>query len=379
HHRHELDFSFKLGDESCSVGTLCEYYYELACSEHNWSLVRRMADLLGKVDSRVEDSLLDIIIRQKRLAVGRAYSEKTTLSVPLSNERIMTVIRQFSGKAPAESILSQEILLHLGYLLKTEPELFENILTLRLWHLIEILVGKIGREQLKSFTAAYEHLLTIPPNQILSMLQEVMGSFSSQLEFLQNQDLLAASGIPSKKPRSLDDDTETNTDITYWEAWRKKAGGLVRLSPQFYIDIWHVLKRCNGIVIGDKYNPGCRVGAEITHDSTPGERSFELLIEGEINNIDSPAYRQLNIELIKTLIFFLKENPQLNVEGDITLDIIIGYAVKLSWQQEHPGNYDEQREQAWNAFYYLSPTQVQNAFVEAIWHLLTSQQAKPGN
>ena len=374
HHRHGLDFSFELSGELCSVESVCEYYYELACSEHNWSLVRRMADLLDKIDSRTEDTLLEIIIRQKRLAVGRAYSEKATLSVPQSNDRILAVIRQFSGNTPAECILNQEILLHLGYLLKVEPELFEHILTLRLWHFIQLLVGKTGRDQHKSFAQAYEHLLTIPPHQILNMLHEILGSFSSQLEFLQKQELLAASGIPAEKPHSLDDDSVVSAGITDWEAWRKKAGGLVRLTPQFYIDIWHLLKRCNGIVIGDKYNLGCRVGSEITHDSTPGERSFELLIEGEINNIDSPAYRQLNIELIKALIFFLKENPQLNVEGDITLDIIIGYAVKLSWQLENSGNYDEQREKAWNAFYYLSPTQAQRAYVEAIWHLLTTGQ-----
>ncbi len=66
----------------------------------------------------------------------------------------------------------------------------------------------------------------------------------------------------------------------------------------------------------------------------------------------------------------------MTVSGDLTLDIIIGYAVKISWQLEHQGNYDEQREQAWEAFYQLSPKNMQRANVEAIWHLLTSQQAQ---
>ena len=375
YNRHGLQFEFKFRGEVTTVGTLCENYYDMACSAHNWSLVRRMAYLLGKVDSRIEDSLLEIIIRQKRLAVGRAYDERATFSRPHSNESIMAVIKEYGGKAPAQDILAQEILLHLGYLLKTEPELFENILTLRLWHFIQLLVSKTGLEKKQNFGMAYEYLLTMPPNGILNMLREVLGSLSNQLENLHNQELLEASGIPSVKPDAMDDDSRNSAGISDWEDWRKKTGSLVRLSPQFYNDIWHMLTRCNGLVIGDKYSLGSRIGSEITHDSTAGERSFDLLIEAEINNIDSPAYRQLNIELIETLNYFLKENPQLNVAGDITLDIIIGYAVKLSWQSAHKGNYDEQREKAWNAFYHLSPKEMHNAFVEAIWHLLTSQQA----
>ncbi len=371
--RHGLEFEFKYRGELSSLGSLSENYYEMACSAHNWSLVRRMAELLSKVDSRVEDSLLEIIIRQKRLAVGRDYNEQATFSRPQTNEKIIAVIDEFGGKAPAHGILAQEILLHLGYLLKSEPELFENMLTLRIWYFIQLLVGNIRRDQKLPFAESYEYLLTVPPNRILNMLREVLASFSNQVESLQSQELLAASGIPDSKPDTLNDDSRNSAGIEDWQEWRKKAGGLLRLSPQFYIGIWHVLTRCHGIVIGDTYNPGSRVGSEITHDSTAGERSFELLIEDELNNIDSPAYRQLNVELIETLISFLYENSQLNVDGDITLDTIIGYAVKLCWQLEHQGNYDEQREQAWIAFYHLSPKDIQQAYVEAIWHLLTPQ------
>ena len=285
------------------------------------------------------------------------------------------MIRKFGGKTPAESILSQEILLHLGHLLKSSPELFQNMLTLRVWHFIQLLVAKAGREKQLAFGAAYEYLLTLAPNRILAMLVEILGSLDNQLEKLHHQEFLAASGLPSVKPLALEQ-PETDNELieSDWAQWRTKIGGLVRLTPQFYIDIWHLLTRCNGLVIGDKYSTGNRIGAEITHDSTPGEHSFALLIEGELNNIDSPAYRQLNIEIIETLFYFLKQNPDLNVEGDLTLDIIIGHAVKLSWQFDHAGNYDEQREQAWEAFYHLSPQAMRQAGVEAMWHLLTSQQ-----
>lgn len=372
--RHGLQYMIDFHGESISIENLCENFYESACSTHHWSLVRRMADLLNKIDSRIEDTLLEIIIHQKRLAVGRAYSERATFSKPTGNERIIAILREFGGKTPAESILSQEILLHLGLLLKSEPELFDNILTLRVWHFIQLLVGKISRDQQLPFALAYEDLLDLAPNEILALLREVMGSITHQVKDLHQQEMLTASGLPSVKPQALHKSLDQENDISDWNEWRQKKGGLIRLSAKFYKAVWQVLTRCNGLVIGDKYSLGSRIGAEITHDSTPGERSFALLIEGELNNIESPAYRQLNIELLETLIEVLQENPQLQFQGDLTLDIIIGYAVRLAWQAKHEGNYDEQREQAWQAFYELTPNESKQAFVEAIWHLLTSQQ-----
>jgi phosphorylase kinase alpha/beta subunit len=117
---------------------------------------------------------------------------------------------------------------------------------------------------------------------------------------------------------------------------------------------------------------GCRIGTEITHDSTAGERSFALLVESELINIASPEYRFLNIELMETLIKVFRDNQELNVDDDLTLDVIIGHAVRLHWQSTHSGAYDEQRQQAWSAFYQQSPQTVSEAFVESIWHLLTS-------
>ena len=372
--RHGLKFIIQWHNRQCTLKQVCDYFYDAACRQHQWSLVRRMADLLNKVDNRVEDALLEIIISQKRLAVGRAYSEKATLSSPLDNTSILLKIRKFGGKTPAESMLTQEVLLHLGHLLKSEPELFENMLTLRVWHFIQLIVAKIGRDSKLIFVDAYEHLLALAPNQILLMLREVLASFNAQEEGLHQQEMLTASGIPLEKPQSSDVTLESSAVNTDWDEWGKTTGSVVRLSPQFYRDIWNLLTRCSGLVIGDKYSLGNRISAEITHDSTAGESSFAFLIEGELNNIDSPAYRQLNIELLETLIDVFQQNPEMKVSTDLTMDIIIGYAVKIAWQSSHQGHYDAQREQAWDAFYRLDPNQCREAFVEAVWHLLRSEE-----
>lgn len=57
------------------------------------------------------------------------------------------------------------------------------------------------------------------------------------------------------------------------------------------------------------------------------------------------------------------------------LDVLIGHAVRIAWQKtHHNGNYDEQRAQAWNAFYKLSPLKTEEYFIEAFMNLLTLQE-----
>ena len=148
------------------------------------------------------------------------------------------------------------------------------------------------------------------------------------------------------------------------------------LSPVFYKDIWYLLRQCSGLVIGDKYNVQNRIGSELTLESTAGERSFALKIDALLQSIDAPDYRQLNIELIESLARLFKENPDLHLEDDLIMDVLIGHAVRISWEKDSVSkHYDEQRSEAWKAFYTRSPAETDKAFLEAFMFLLSPQDA----
>jgi phosphorylase kinase alpha/beta subunit len=129
--RHGRDFEVQIDEVSITLSSLAQQYYEKASICHDWATARHIAEISKKFDDRLEDVLLDIIISQKRLAVGRAYSEKATFSKPHESAFIVKTIQEFCGNNIAESILTQEIILHLGHLIRSEPELFTNMLTLR--------------------------------------------------------------------------------------------------------------------------------------------------------------------------------------------------------------------------------------------------------
>ena len=178
--RKGADFTISMEQENVTLSLIAQNLYESATVCHEWNLVRRIADLTEKYDDRIEDVLLDIVIRQKRLAVGRAYSEKATFSKPHESIDIVKTIKEFCGNNTAESVLTQEIILHLGYMIRNEPELFENMLTIRTWYFIQLLVGQISREENLHMADAYEKLISLAPHTIYDRLHRVLKSFTKR-------------------------------------------------------------------------------------------------------------------------------------------------------------------------------------------------------
>jgi phosphorylase kinase alpha/beta subunit len=165
-------------------------------------------------------------------------------------------------------------------------------------------------------------------------------------------------------------------DVEDWSVWRAQIGMLGAQSERFYEDVWHILQQCNGLVIGDKYSKQSRIGVESTLESTVGERSFELKVDTLLQSISIAAYKKLNIELIESLVILFAANPDLHIQNDIILDVLIGHAVRIAWMKKSDsGEYDEHKGEAWRAFYKLSVLEVQENFMEAFTFLITQEAA----
>lgn len=371
HEPHLLDSSLFICNNR-DITSAGESEYESAAQNQEWAKVRILAEELGKVDDRLEDALLDIIIHQKRLAVGRAYSEEATFSKPLSSDAIAEIIEQSSGNNTAERVLTQEVMIHLGELIQGEPELFENMLTLRTWYFVQLLVGQISREAQLSIGDAYERLISLAPHDIYDRIRSILQSFSQEVRELKHQENLTASGISQLDVLHLEDSPLLDEHHDDWRAWRHHTGMISRLSPNFYKDVWYLLRQCNALVIGDKYNSQSRIGYELTLDSTAGEQSFAHKVEDLLQSISAPEYRQLTIEAIEALSSVFRHTPDLHVENDLVLDVLIGHAVRIGWMQQHPTteNYDEVRSYAWEVMYIRPPQTIAKLCIEALKYLL---------
>lgn len=338
--RHGAEFEISIHDEKKPLYMLTRMLYEMATACHDWAVVRRIANITGKYDDRLEDVVLDIVIGQNRLAVGQVYNLDATISKPMETTAIVKIIAEFCGDNTAERALTQEIILHLGSLIRTNPEFFENTLTLRTWYFVQLLVGQISHQTEMSMDDSYEFLLGLAPHEIYNRLHTILKSLTDT--------------VADKKIDVI--------QIDDWAFWRKESGMFSRFSSRFYKSIWYMLQQCEGIVIGDKHNVKNRMNSELTLDVTAGERSFELRIDNLLQSIERSDYRHLNIELIESLASIFRENPEMHIESDLILDALIEEAVRISWKT---GNYDEQNIEAWESFYKLSPKETDKAFIEA--------------
>lgn len=372
--QHGLEFEVSIKGEMFALTCIAQALYESAAFMQEWHSLRRIAQLLGKFDDRLEDALLDIVIHQKRIAVGRAYSESAILSKSVDNYTILKVISQSCGHNLAEGVLTQEVMLHLGHLIQSEPELFKDMITVRTWYFVQLLVGQIGREQDLHIGDAYEMLLCMPPHEIYNRMRRILLGFNDEVSQLSHQENLHVYGTPTLNPSEVQTLFMPIQEVDDWMEYRRQEGMFSRISNNFYKDVWHMLNQCNALIIGDKYKTKSRLGSELVLASTAGEQSFAHRVEGLLQEIDAPEYRKLNIEAIETLTNLFKHSPELKIEGDIILDVLIGHAVRLLWESKnYEGKYDESRSVAWDQFYQASPQEASEYFIKAFMYLIVPQ------
>ena len=344
-------------------------YFE-ATKNHDWKKVRQLAQELSLVAYRIEDSLLETVIRQKRLAVGRSYTKDAIFTSPTDASTIVSKIDKYCGDNKAEKALTQEIILHLVQILRTEPKLFENILTLRTWYFVQLLVSMVSRNEKLPLAEAYEKLLSFSPYKIYESLLKILRAFSKEVNLMIQEENLQVNSL-DKIFISNEQETSLEGNTKNWLEFRKEQGFLIRVNDKFYKNIWYMLQKCKGLVIGDKYNLNNRIDKEFTFGTTAGEKSFDLKLESLLQGIGASEYRQLNIEALETLSWFFKENPKVEIEDDLILDVIIGHSVRFAWEsKQEVKNYEEEKAQAWSYMYNLNPKFTKEIFIKTFVKLL---------
>jgi phosphorylase kinase alpha/beta subunit len=368
-----LEFEVELGASSVSVERLLDESYERAARGDGqgkplWAVVRRVAGLVGKVDVSLADSVTDILVRQKQITVGKAYFEDAMISRPLTPDEIMEKIRAFAGEDVRELVLTQEIIVFLGLLIKSEPQLFAGLLTLRVNYLILLITTELAGELDVRQDEAFAHLMSISPSQLQTRLRRVLASREGVTGLLQRQESLKLrAGHIEVEPVAEETQPEPSEG---WLRLREREGALNRVPEGFYLRLWNLLRHCEGLLIGDKLEGRNRLdSASILSEMTSGEKNFAVWVEHLLNKIEFPEYRQLNIEAIEALAEVAQRQPELRIDESIVLDVLIGHAVRLAWLHDNPeraARYDEDKPAAWRHFYESSPAAVERFVVQAL-------------
>lgn len=367
-----LEFDTRIAGpgQSVTVAMLLNEVYDKAGQLQLWAVIRRAAGLLNKVDITLSDAVTDIVVRQKQIAVGKAYSQASVIDHPMPHTEIMAKIQEFCGQDIRDRPLTQEILIYLGVLIKTDPKLFDGLLTLRVGYLILLITSELARELEATPDEAYERLMQLSPFEIKTRLRQVLEGYDSL-----NQTLFKQESLHIRKQQNiqwvvLPEEDGSEPASGDWRRQRQRDGALNRVPSGFYPQVWQVLKHCRGLVIGDKLERRNRLDSELLlSEMTPGESNFALRVEHLLNKIQAPEYRQVNIEALMELAAIFERNSDLQIEESIVLDVLIGHAVRIAWLERYPeqgDRYDEHKAEAWRSFYVTSPYDCASYIVKAL-------------
>lgn len=358
---------------------LCLEVYSEAAALRFWGIMRRCRALLVWYDKRLEDELANIVLRRIQVAVGRSFSKSVLIDHPISNKELLALIRDCGGDDVRAHLLIQELILLCGKLLRVDPAIFKDIYTIQFWHLLLLLNADLAWELEIAQDEAFGRLLELSPQVLLERLQNILESASESLSRLESIESFQLTSRGTDLTHIYFSDAYSSSlpdTCSDWEEWRKRQGAIVKLPDQFCQQIWQSLGQCTGIVIGDRLDANNRLDSEfIRADMTAGEHNFACLIEDRLNRIQAYEYRQLVVEALIVLSSIFRHNPKLSLDNYVIVDVLIGHAVRLFWQNHekvsNPSlpDFHEARADAWARFYLLEPHKVSNAIVSAFEYL----------
>ncbi|KAL1509747.1 hypothetical protein ABEB36_004437 [Hypothenemus hampei] len=316
-----------------TVRDLLKGLYEKACQQKMWGLVRHTAGMLGK---RVEDlakSVTDLLVRQKQITVGMPPNNEHTITAPLPESELRLLIHEAYGQDDSTAMLTQELLVYLAMFIRTEPQLFMEMLRLRIGLIIQVMATELSRTLICDGDEASEHLLNLSPFEMKNLLYHIISGKEFAISSVGRGNFSIVSNkssrISKKSHISLSADVTSDDLIEpdrqgQWLRRRRLDGALNRVPRDFYPRVWNVLERCHGIDIAGKVLPQC-----LTQEMTPGELKFALAVETVLNTIPQPEYRQLIVEALMVLTLVAEYNVAPFLGGTIQIEYLVHRANEI--------------------------------------------------
>lgn len=348
------DYDTELADQDVTVRMLMDEIYHKACEARDWAIVRLTAGLLGKQLEELGKAVTHLLVRQKQITLGMPSKKEEAITCPKTNEELKDIMIRAYGNDPNAFTLSQEIIVSLGSLVRTEPKLFVEMFRLRIGLIIQVLASELARLKNLSAAEAADKLLSVSPFELKSMLFMLLsgrlledfaddtahhedaakdtrtgiGSFRRQMEerkSLRKSTRSVGSGGGSTHallpPEEEEPEGEDEDDFQFgiWLRHRKIDGALNRVPNNFYASLWDTVHKLpHGLRIN---NTMLHWG--LTQEMTRKEIKFSLEVEETLNQIAEPEYRELIVEALWLLgrleKLVLLEEP--NIPRDVPLNV----------------------------------------------------------
>ncbi|XP_051811771.1 phosphorylase b kinase regulatory subunit beta isoform X2 [Acanthochromis polyacanthus] len=319
-----------------------ERIYRRAGSRKLWSVVRLAASLLTKLVDSLAPSITSVLVHGKQVTLGLFGHEEEVISNPLSPGVIQGII--YSKCSPhggeREAVLQQELVIHIGWIISNNPELFSGMLKIRVGWIVQAMKHEL---KIRAGDMPPQDIYQLSPSDIKQLLLDVLQ--------------------PQHTGRS-------------WLNRRQVDGSLNRTPLGFYDRVWQILERTpNGIVVAENHLPQ----QPSLSDMTMYEMNFSLLVEDTLKNIVLPEYRQIIVELLMVVSIVLERNPELEFSDKVDLDGLVKEAFN-DFQRDRSRFEGMEKQDNMEAFYNTPPVGKRGTssyLTKAVMILLLQGDVKP--
>nr|XP_023411445.1 phosphorylase b kinase regulatory subunit beta isoform X4 [Loxodonta africana] len=326
-----------------TISDCIERIYRRAGSKKLWSVVRRAASLLSKVVDSLAPSITNVLVQGKQVTLGAFGHEEEVISNPLSPRVIKNIIYfKCNTHDEREAVIQQELVIHIGWIISNNPELFSGMLKIRIGWIIHAMKYEL---QSRGRDKPAKDLYQLSPSEVKQLL----------LDILQ----------PQQSGRC-------------WLNRRQIDGSLNRTPTGFYDRVWQILERTpNGIIVAGKHLPQ----QPTLSDMTMYEMNFSLLVEDILGNIDQPKYRQIIVELLMVVSIVLERNPELEFQDKVDLDKLVKEAFH-EFQKDENRLKEVEKQDDMTSFYNTPPLGKRGTcsyLTKVVMNLLLEGEVTPSN
>ncbi|KAK6641154.1 hypothetical protein RUM44_012863 [Polyplax serrata] len=314
-----------------TVKDLLKNLYVKACEQKLWGLVRHAAGILGKRYEDLAKSITDLVVRQKQVTIGMPPNDEHTITGAIPDIELRHLIHQAYGDDRSSSMLTQELIIYLAMFIRSDPQLFKEMLRIRVGLIIQVMATELCRSLGCSGDEASEHLLNLSPFEMKSLLHHILSGKEFALTSVGqgNYSITSCkSSRISKKSQiglvlsEVCDERNLEKGVAdrqgQWLRRRRLDGALNRVPINFYPGVWFVLEKCQGLAIEGRLLP-----QNLTQEMTSGELKFALAVETALNSIPQPEYRQLMVEALMVLTLIAEHSTVTSLGGIIPVEQLI--------------------------------------------------------
>ncbi|MCU4676074.1 glycoside hydrolase family 15 protein [Catenovulum sp. 2E275] len=326
--------------------------YHQAVFKEYWLTARWCFSILSMSHSDLTDDLSLLCSRNLTILIGT--DNQTVLSGESSNlqqDELVHTIDSVS-RNPIERALIQEILVILGYTMRTQLKLFNGIRSIHLNNLLALCTDN-EIKQCKTL----DGLAEMSPFEFMQHIQSLLESQHQAY----NYDVKASF---SQQDGNLKDfNRQTYAMDTDWLSWRSERGLITRFDDDFLTAIWQSLSHCPKIVFADKASEQNCLESELIRSSmTSGEESFARLIDNLIQPAHPVYYKAALVEVLAAYIDYCDLNKQVQFNQPIVLGDILAQAADLhTIEQGEDANTQSNLEQL-----LYQPPQVLQKYIKVI-------------